>query len=143
MKVEGNRSVGSSALRASQRKSSDGFAARLEADETRPVAAVSGTRPVDGIHSLFALQEVGDPPDERRAMDLGAEILDRLDELRRGLLLGRIGSDRLVELARLSTRLAEQAADPRLKQILQDIELRAQVELAKLEVSRVDGDHGQ
>ncbi len=43
---------------------------------------------------------------------MGAEILDRLEEIRRGLLMGSIPKDRLQELAHLVREKRERGADP-------------------------------
>jgi hypothetical protein len=48
------------------------------------------------------------------------------------LLLGTIPASRLESLAQQIRAKREQVSDPRLDQILDDIELRAAVELAKL-----------
>ena len=63
---------------------------------------------------------------------MGAEILDRLEEIRRGLLMGSIPKDRLQELAHLVREKRERGADPVVSRLLDEIELRAEVELAKL-----------
>jgi hypothetical protein len=60
-------------------------------------------------------------------------MLDRLDDLKRGLLLGSIGRDKLADLARLAREGSAQISDPQVRDVLQEIELRARVELAKLE----------
>ena len=60
-------------------------------------------------------------------------MLDHLDEIRMGLLLGTIPMARLEQLAQLVRAKREQIDDPKLLAILDDIELRAAVELAKLE----------
>ncbi len=61
-------------------------------------------------------------------------MLDRLEEIRVGLLTGSIPRDQLEALDRLVREQRGQVADPRLGEILDEIELRARVELAKLDV---------
>ncbi|MEO5373827.1 MAG: flagellar assembly protein FliX [Alphaproteobacteria bacterium] len=68
----------------------------------------------------------------RRMVQRGAEILDRLEEVRQGLLTGAIPKERLAGLAQLMRTRREQGVDPDLAAILDEIELRAEVELAKL-----------
>jgi hypothetical protein len=63
----------------------------------------------------------------------GATLLDRLDELRLGLLAGVLPRERLDELARTARTARETVDDPRLSLILDDIDLRVAVELAKLD----------
>ena len=60
-------------------------------------------------------------------------ILDRLEDIRQGLLLGAISQAGLQELARTISEARGEALDPKMSDILDDIELRAKIELAKLE----------
>jgi hypothetical protein len=97
---------------------------------------VTATPVLSGIEALMALQEVPDAMAQRkRALARGDRMLDRLDDLRRGLLLGHISRDKLSDLARLAGESSSQVDDPALAEVLQEIELRAQVELAKLSES--------
>ena len=109
---------------------SAGFAKHLdEADETGPAAGVSGVNSVSGI---YGIQEVDDATahaskGKRRAVD----ILDRLDDLRIELLTGTISRDKLMQLLRIVNAQRHSVTDPRLKEVLDEVDLRAQVELAK------------
>ena len=60
-------------------------------------------------------------------------ILDRLEDIRQGLLLGAISQSGLQELARTIREARGETLDPKMSDILDDIELRAKIELAKLE----------
>ena len=90
-----------------------------------------------GVDALLTLQDVGGPLERRRrAMNRGIRLLDRLDELKIALLEGRITGENLV---RLQLAVREQRAatdDPRLESLLDEIETRALVELAKLEQAK-------
>jgi hypothetical protein len=134
MKVEGSRPAGATPIRKDSKGGGRGeFADSLRTGASAAPAPVAAAAPPGGIEGLFALQEVSDPTADSQAAARGGEILDRLDELRRGLLLGQISPDRLAQLARLSRDASRQASDPRLKEVLDEIELRAEVELAKLQ----------
>ncbi len=79
------------------------------------------------------MQEVDDPIAGRtRALGYGHDLLDRLDEIRHALLFGAIPRHRLLALQRevREKRVAEE--DPRLDGLLDEIDLRAAAELAKL-----------
>ena len=81
----------------------------------------------------MALQGIEEDSPQSKGRRRAEEILDRLDEIRQGLLAGSIpaaGLDRLVTVIR--TQKAG-VSDPRLAEILDEIDLRAQVELAKLD----------
>ncbi len=104
----------------------------LDEDEGKKVVAnpVSATRSVD---PLLVIQEVGDEQTNRkRAKKRGQELLDELDELRHGLLIGTIEPHQLHRLVALIASERVDTLDPELNAILDEIDLRAQVELAKL-----------
>ena len=90
---------------------------------------------VTGINSILTVQEIIDHPEreERRQLaEWGNDILDALDDIRHGFLIGAIPKERLETLAqRLRVRKAS-VSDPRLIDIINEIELRAEIELAKL-----------
>ena len=84
---------------------------------------------------VLAVQETPDAAKGRakqRARDRGMKMLDFLEEIRIGLLMGVIPKDRLEQLAQMVRAKREQIEDPALTAILDEIELRAAVELAKL-----------
>jgi hypothetical protein len=107
------------------------FAGHLAADP--PVAPVATAAPV-AANPLLSIQEIADATTGRsRARARGEAMLDRLEDIRLGLLVGRVPKDRLVELSRLARTRRAEAVDPRLVEVLDEIELRAEVELAKLD----------
>ena len=135
MRIDPNSRVGAPATRRSARvgaRPNGVFAQALDLDTPPPADAVTATGTVEG---LLAFQEVEDPTSglRRRAWRRGLELLDRLDELKLGIVNGSFSSQRLADLAQLarSGRLATQ--DPGLEQVLGEIELRAAVEIAKLQ----------
>ena len=73
-----------------------------------------------------------------RARQRAEDMLARLEELRTGLVTGTVSRARLVELAQMARAKREPGADPRLLAIVGEIELRAEVELAKLDQGRID-----
>jgi len=116
---------------------SGSFAQHLadEATEAVEVHGLEGAPAVAGIDALLVAQAVGDAmerEERRRLLRHGEDILDKLEELRHGLLAGSIPKDKLISLAQLVRARREQSPDPRLAAILDEIELRAEVELAKL-----------
>lgn len=87
------------------------------------------------LNTVLALQEAPDATRGRarkRAQERGNMMLDHLEEIRMGLLLGTIPMAKLEQLAQLIRAKREQVDDPKLLAILDEIELRAAVELAKL-----------
>ena len=58
-----------------------------------------------------------------------------VEEIRTGLLLGAIPKSQLQDLARVAKETRESSVDPALGDVLDDIELRARVELAKYDTT--------
>ncbi|MEM9899464.1 MAG: flagellar assembly protein FliX, partial [Pseudomonadota bacterium] len=59
-------------------------------------------------------------------------ILDELERMRLDLLMGEVPVSRLQQIAGLVARTRDRVADDRLASVLDDVDLRARVELAKL-----------
>ena len=98
------------------------------------VAGTGGLAGLVGVDALLALQDVGGPLErKRRAVSRAGRMLDVLDGLKLALLEGELsGAD--VERLRRAVRDERQLTDdPRLEGVLDEIEMRAAVELAKLE----------
>jgi hypothetical protein len=104
-----------------------------DAAETR-AQVVSGPGPIAALDSILTLQAMDDSTDQRsKGMAHGEQLLDMLDQVRDGLLAGGIPRTTLNRLANAVSRRHESFADPKLQTVLDEIELRAHVELAKLE----------
>jgi hypothetical protein len=85
------------------------------------------------LHALVSLQILPDAADRRRSARRGAVLLDRLDELRLALLDGEIPARALAGLRGELAAARPASGDPDLDDVLREIEVRAAVELAKLE----------
>ncbi len=136
MKVEGNRPVGPAGVRKDGKKSGSGFADNLKLDDEGLAAnSVGAPQVLSGLDALFALQAVPDATaDRKKALARGDQLLDRLEDLKRGILLGSVSREKLGDLARLAREGSQSVDDPTLRNTLQEIELRAQVELTKLQM---------
>ncbi|MDE2133502.1 MAG: flagellar assembly protein FliX [Alphaproteobacteria bacterium] len=96
---------------------------------------VAGPGPIAALDSILTLQGMSDSTDGRsKGVKHGEQLLDMLDQVRDGLLAGGIPRATLNRLANAVTRRHENFADPKLQTVLDEIELRAHVELAKLEM---------
>jgi hypothetical protein len=131
MKVNGPSEIKSNAI--SRRKKTAGggdFSVGMGgASETDAAQGVARTVPVTSLDSLLALQEVGER--DARPFKRGEETLDLLDDIRHGLLMGGIPLSKMTALTRVIAGERGHVSDPELAQILDEIDLRAQVELAK------------
>lgn len=113
-----------------------GFADELRetASPSAPSAPVESTA-MGGVDSILAVQEVPDATDDRsrgRTRQYGDDILERLEAIRRDLLIGATSKEKLVELAHRLRSERGSCTDSHLNEIIDEIELRAKVEIAKL-----------
>ena len=137
MKISGPGQIQSKAVGKKDRKSqTDGAAftkAVSGAEDTKETAHVSGASPLSSVDALLALQEVPDATAGRsKGLARASQMIDLLEDIRRGLLLGSIPVSRLAALAAAARHERGSSGDAALDSVLQDIELRAEVELAKL-----------
>ena len=97
-------------------------------------ARVAGNVPMHaatGIDAILALQAVDEPlTGKKKALRRGASLLDMLDEIKTDLLIGRVSSDGLDRMTAMLSEMRERSL-PGLDSLLDDIELRVRVELAK------------
>lgn len=97
------------------------------------VSSVSG---VMGVEALLALQDVESPTERRRrSVGRAGRLLDELDGIKVALLGGELSQAQLDRLARAVREQRAATDDPKLEAVLDEIETRAAVELAKLEAA--------
>ena len=133
MKISGSSPVKTPSIQRRERSSraSGSFAGELTGDSA--VRETAAPADIATVSTLISVQEVDDPVvGRKRAVKRGEDLLDRLDELRHGLLIGAYSSEKLNQLLVMVRRRQDGVADPQLREILNDIELRAAVELAKM-----------
>lgn len=106
-----------------------------ESDGAKDVSSSSDVSPVIAVNSLFALQEVDNEQSPRKKMiTRGFDMVQHLDDIRMGLLTGEVSVSTLKNLDILVKQWREADHDSNLEEIINEIELRAAVELAKLEM---------
>ncbi|ACL59572.1 flagellar assembly protein FliX [Methylobacterium nodulans] len=103
----------------------------------RAAASAGSAAPLAGLDAILTLQAEAEDPAERRRRHArrGHDLLDALDRLKAALLGGRVST---ADLKAIAGRLAERpgpTGDLRLDDLIGQIELRAEVELAKLGVA--------
>lgn len=114
-----------------------GFSSHLEkATGARNQANVEFTEinSVASMDNILAIQEVGDATEQENRRVLyqhGEDILDRLAEIQREILGGGISKERLQNLAQMLRNRRQNIDDEDLLEIIDEIELRAEVEIAK------------
>lgn len=96
------------------------------------LGGVSGVSASASIGSLLALQEVSEEDvAKKKVIQYGGDLIKSLEALRQSLLLGRVPVDVLKTLESRLKKQRQMTMDPELHAIIDDIELRAAVELAK------------
>ena len=99
---------------------------------------VSTTQSIAQLDSLLAVQEVEDPTERaarKRAHFRADNILEKLDQIRIKMLGGNLTVGHMVDVADVIASHRDKINDPALTAIMDEIDLRAQVELAKMQVS--------
>ena len=102
------------------------------------VTAAASVNALSSLEALMALQEVGGPLERRRrAVWRADKILGALEGLKIELLEGALNPAVLESLTRAVREQRSMTDDPKLEDLLDQVETRAAVELAKLEGPRV------
>jgi hypothetical protein len=124
--------TGAIGSRGAATRSGSGVAFQVnDGAQAQRAGSTSQAAQMQDIGSLLALQSVEDPLlKKKKLVRRGTQLLDTLEEIKTDLLVGRVSEGRLNQLMALISQ-ARDRAEPGLDGLLDDIELRARVELAK------------
>ena len=116
-----------------------GFAVEAsEGQETTAASMLSGPGAVSSVGALLALQEAEGPAErKKKAVRRASRLLDMLDEVKLAILGEGQGARALQKLAQAAREARDKTDDIRLEEVLDEVETRAAVELAKAEMSRL------
>jgi len=135
-KVDSGKKTASASRKKTEAGKGSEFAEHLkDAAALSEMTGMTEAGTVNAVDAILSVQETPDSMDGRSrglGIQYGGEVLDHLEELRRDLLLGTVPKDKLGDLARKMRTQKRLSDDPRLNEILDEIELRAEVEIAKL-----------
>ena len=137
MKITGPNRL-SAAAPSPRRLAGPGFALAGPAggSEAAEGSVALGVSALGSLDALIALQEVDGPLGRRRrAIGRAGRLLDALDGLKLALLDGDVDEVGLRSLAAAIREQRDLTSEPRLEALLDQIEARAAVELAKIEVA--------
>lgn len=103
------------------------------AEEATAASPVTAAAPIAALDALIGIQEVPTSNEEKRSKNIrrGHDMVAMLEEIHLALLGGGLPEGRLQAMARLVAQERERIDDPALNALLDDIELRLRVELAK------------
>lgn len=99
------------------------------------VSGAASVQSVARIDALLAVQSVDNPTERavrRKMYARGDQILQRLDDLKLSLLGGGLTIGQVVNIADMVASHREKINDPKMSALLDEIDLRAQIELAKI-----------
>lgn len=136
MKIEGpdrSRKI-SDAKKSDKAAAADGdFSAYLSAGVKTPQGggAMQSIARVDALLSVQAAESPTERAARKRMHERGEGILKELDRLRHGLLTNSLTLGDIINVADVVASHREKLNDPKLVAILDEIDLRAQIELAK------------
>ena len=137
MKIEGPSQVQKTSKTKKSDKASDSDSAFDDfiASGTKQAAATHTTKSIARVDALLAVQSVEDPTEKaaKKRMRFRAEnLLNELDKVRNALLSGNLTLGHCLDIADVVASHREKIGDPGLTSILDEIDLRAQVEIAKM-----------
>ncbi len=119
-------------------QAADGSFGDYVSAETTETAATSTTQSIAQVDALLAIQGAEDPTERaarQRARSRAGNILDALDKIRMAMLNGTLTLGHMIDIADVVAAHREKIADPALTAIMDEIDLRAQVELAKMRMA--------
>jgi len=120
--------------RKADEKATDLFKTHIEDEPASTAPSAAAASPLTALGNLLAIQETPHSTSDReRALLQGDTLLDELTQLQVGLVQGWVSEETLRRVTHLLNRPRPNLEDPILNQVLDEIEVRAAVELAKLE----------
>lgn len=140
MKIQGpgKTSGPSKTNKKDKASSSDESFGDMVSSKAEGSAPAGTTKSIAMVDSLLAAQSVEDPTAraaKKRMRNRSMSVLDELEKLRMGMLSGSMTVGHMVDIADVVASHREKITDPSLTAIMDEIDLRAQVELAKMRVA--------
>ncbi len=121
-----------SVQRTKKSKKSDGAGFSKHLDGAQDASGVQSAGALGTVSGVLDIQEVDDALARASRGKLRAEdMLEKLDSLRLELLSGTLAQETVQNLSNMIKERRAEVDNPKLSEILDEIDLRAQVELAK------------
>lgn len=137
MKIEGpSKSQKTSKSKgASSAGKSDGTFGAMVTGGAKETAGAGQAQSIAAVDALLAVQAAEDPTEgkkRRRMKERGDDLITKLDNIRHGLLTGTMTVGHVLNIADVVASHREKINDPALTAVLDEIDLRAQIEIAKM-----------
>jgi len=101
-------------------------------------AAASSTQSIAKVDALLAVQAAEDSTQRQKKTKLqkrAEDLLEELEKIRMAMLNGSLTIGHMIDIADVVAEHREKVDDPHLTSIMDEIDLRAQVEIAKMRVA--------
>lgn len=135
MKIEGpSKTSGPGGSKKTGKVDSDGSFEDFITSAPKGPSSAAPTRHIARVDALLSVQATESPTEraaKKRMRERADDILGELDKLRHGLLTGTMTLGQVVDIADVVASHRERVTDPKLTAILDEIDLRAQIEIAK------------
>ena len=140
MKVEGPNSTRQTTSTGRKDKVSGGGSGfgDFMSEGAGETAGSGATHSIAHIDTLLAVQEADNPLEraaKKRMKQRADDILKELDKMRLALLTGSLTVGHVIDIADVVAQHREKVMDPKMTAILDEIDLRAQIELAKMRLA--------
>lgn len=137
MKVEGPSKTQKSGKSSKTKKAgkADGTFGAMVAGAAQEAQGVSATQSIAKVDALLAVQGTESATERgarSRMRERGDRILQQLDRLKLSILGGGLTVGQVIDIADVVASHRETITDPELSSILDEIDLRAQIEIAKM-----------
>ncbi len=136
MKIEGpSRATASGPAKKKGGVAGTGGFSDLVTGGTDAAAPAGAAHNIASIDALLAAQAAEDPTARaarQRMKERAGSLLDQLEGIRAGLLTGTLTVGHVIGIADVVASHREKVVDPRLHALLDEIDLRARIEIAKM-----------
>lgn len=137
MKIQGPSNIQKTgkAKKADKAAESESSFGDFVASGTQQASQASSSQSIAKVDVLLAVQGAEDPTEraaKQRMRNRANTLLNELDKLKNALLTGGLTLGHCIDIADVVASHRERVSDPGLTSILDEIDLRAQVEIAKI-----------
>ncbi len=132
---EVNKSKELNTTKSVKKSGGEDFSSYLQKPSASNAAQVSAMSNINVVDAVLTAQMVNDEEEreiKKKLLKRGNSLLEKLEEIRLALLDGSISMGKLIEISRFVKERRFNTQDDKLNEIIAEIELRVEVELAKL-----------
>ena len=100
--------------------------------DNAPVSGVGGISVSEAVFAAQLADNIEEKEKKKKLIKRGNFLIEKLEDIRQALLNGYISMNKLIEISRFVKEQKFDCNDVKLMEIITEIELRVEVELAKL-----------